>query len=232
MEVLAHYRLEDPVASIVLDDGKANVVSLRMLEQLNAALDRAEEDRAIVLLSGRPRVFSAGFDLQTLLGGGPDAIAMLRGGFELADRLLSFPRPVVVACSGHAVAMGVFLLLSGDYRVGAAGAYRLTANEVEIGLTMPIAAVEILRHRLTPAAFQRAVALAEVFSPDNAVEAGFLDRVVEAERLHETSREFAAGLARLDMAAHAGSKRRAREQMLLALRAGIESDFPLSGFRV
>jgi enoyl-CoA hydratase len=232
MEHLVHYRQENAVASIVMDDGKANAVSLRMLEQLNRALDRADEDRAIVLLAGRPRVFSAGFDLPTLLGGGPEAIAMLRGGFELADRLLSFPRPVVVACSGHAVAMGVFLLLSGDYRIGAAGDYRLTANEVEIGLTMPLAAVEILRHRLAPAAFQRAVTLAETFSPDNAVEAGFFDRLVEAEHLLETSREFAAGLARLDMAAHAGSKRRAREQMLVALRAGIEADFPLTGFRV
>lgn len=232
MEPLVHYRQENAVASIVMDDGKANVVSLRMLEELNSALDRADQDRAIVLLAGRPRVFSAGFDLQTLLGGGPEAIAMLRGGFELADRLLSFPRPVVVACSGHAVAMGVFLLLSGDFRIGAAGAYRLTANEVEIGLTMPLAAVEILRHRLAPAAFQRAVALAETFSPDNAVEAGFFDRLVEAEHLQESSREFAAGLARLDMTAHAGSKRRAREQMLLALRAGIEVDFPSTGFRV
>jgi enoyl-CoA hydratase len=171
-------------------------------------------------------MFSAGFDLRALTSGGKDAPAMLRAGFDLSHRLLSHPKPVVIACTGHAVAMGVFLLLSGDYRVGARGAFRITANEVAIGLPMPQAAVEICRQRLTPAHFSRAVILAEVYSPDSAIEAGFLDDVAEAQTLKAAARDVAARLANLNMDAHAASKLRARDQALGAIRAAIDADFP------
>lgn len=224
MGTLVTYRLEDSIATITMDDGKVNVISLGMLTELNAALDRAAADRAVVVLSGREGVFSAGFDLSVLRAGGSESIAMVRGGFELAERVLSFPMPVAIACTGHAVAMGVFLLLSGDYRVGAAGSYKLTANEVAIGLTMPRAAIEILRQRLAPAPFNRAAMLAEPFSPDNAVEAGFLDRVVEPAELQGVARMTAVALSTLDMHAHAASKLRARQCTLSAIREAIEAD--------
>jgi enoyl-CoA hydratase len=222
---LVDYRLEGSIASIAMDDGKVNVMSPSMLWELGEALDQAEADRAIVLLSGRAGVFSAGFDLAVLRGGGPDSLAMVRGGFELAHRLLSFPRPVVIACTGHTVAMGVFLLLSGDYRVGATGRYKLVANEVAIGLALPRAAVEILRQRLVPACFNRAVALAEPFSPDNAVEAGFLDRVVDPAELLDVARDTADAMVALDMDAHATSKLRARQPALDAIRTAIDAEF-------
>ena len=224
MGTLVSYQLEDSIATIAMDDGKVNALSLQMLTELNAALDRASADRAVVVLTGRDGIFSAGFDLTVLRAGGSDASAMLRAGFELAERMLSFPTPVLIACTGHAVAMGVFLLLSGDYRVGAAGPYRITANEVAIGLTMPRAAVEICRQRLTPAHFNRAVIISEVFSPEDAVAAGFLDRVVQASELRETAVSTAAVLAKLDMDAHAATKLRARDDALHALRAAIEAD--------
>src|SRR5262245_31356964 len=103
-----------------MDDGKVNALSPPMLGELAGALDRAAADRAAVLLTGREAVFSAGFDLPTLRVGGAESVAMVRAGFELAARLLAFPTPVTIACTGHAVAMGALLLLSGDYRVGAA----------------------------------------------------------------------------------------------------------------
>lgn len=225
MAALVSYRLDDSIATITMDDGKVNVLSPRMFGEINAALDRAAADRGVVVLSGRPGVFSAGFDLALLRAGGPEAIAMVRSGFELAARVLSFPMPVVIACTGHVVAMGVFLLVSADYRVGAAGPYKYTANEVAIGITMPFAAVEILRQRLAPAHFNRAVTIAETFSPDNAVEAGFLDQVVEASELEHTARGIAAAMSSLDMDAHATSKLRARARALAAIRAGIDADF-------
>jgi enoyl-CoA hydratase len=224
MSDIVEYRVEDRVATITMDDGKANVISPRMLTALNGALDRALTDRAVVLLQGRTGIFSGGFDLAVLRAGGSEAAAMVRGGFELAERVLSFPMPVVIACPGHAIAMGVFLLLSGDYRVGAAGPYKITANEVAIGLTMPRAAVEILRQRLVPAYFNRAVTIAEPFSPENAVAAGFLDRVVDVGELGEAARTIAWQLTALDMTAHAASKLRARGQTLRAIRAGIDAD--------
>ena len=160
-----------------------NVLSRQMLRDIDGALDRAVADGATVVLTGRPGVFSAGLDLRVLRAGGEEAIALLRAGFELAARVLSFPEPVVIACTGHAIAMGAFLLLSGDYRVGAAGPYKITANEVAIGFTMPRPAVEICRQRLAPAHFNRAVVNAEVYPPDAAAVAGFLDRVVGEAQL-------------------------------------------------
>ncbi len=219
------YELEDAIATITMDDGKVNVMSLQMLTEINAALDQALADRAVVVLTGREGVFSAGFDLPVLRAGGSRAMAMVRAGFELAERILSFPLPVVMASDGHAVAMGVFLLLSGDYRIGTPGEYKLTANEVAIGLTMPRAAVEILRQRLTPAAFNRAVTLAEPFTPANAVEAGFLDRVVDASELQSSARAIALELTKLDLDAHAASKRRGRARTLEALHGAIEKDY-------
>jgi len=224
---LVSYRLEASVATITLDDGKVNVLSIPMLTEINAALDQAESAGAVVVLTGRDGRFSGGFDLSVLRAGGPDALTMLRGGFDLAERLLTFPTPVVIACSGHAIAMAAFLLLSGDFRIGAAGAFKITANEVAIGLPMPIAAIEICRQRLTPTAFNRAVILAEVFSPDDAVAAGFLDRVVPAADLGDHAQRTAVELSALDMRAHAATKLSVRSHALDALRVAIERDHPL-----
>lgn len=224
MSTLVSYRLRDSVATISMDDGKVNALSRPMLTELGAAFDRAAADGAVVVLTGREGVFSAGFDLPVVRAGGTAAAELLHTGFELAERMLAFPAPVVVACPGHAVAMGVFLVLSGDYRIGASGPYKLTANEVAIGMTMPLAAVEICRQRLAPAAFNRAVLLAEVFKPEDAVTAGFLDRVVPPAELAETAAAAAADLAGLDLDAHAASKLRARHLTLTALRDAIDRD--------
>lgn len=218
------YHLDGRVATITMDDGKANVLSPDMQAEIHAALDQAAADNAVVVLAGRENRFSAGFDLAVLQGGGEPAFNMLQGGFKLADRLLSFDTPVVMACTGHAVAMGVFLLLSGDYAVGAQGPYKIVANEVAIGLTMPYAAVEVCRHRLAPAHFNRAVLLAEVYDPEAAVPAGFLDTLAPPDQVVATAQAKAAELAQLDLKAHAGSKRRARGPALDALHAAMERD--------
>jgi enoyl-CoA hydratase len=224
MEPLVRYEFDGQVATVRMDDGKVNALSAEMFSQLNGALDQAQADEAVLLLTGRDRVFSAGFDLAVLNAGGTAALQLLKSGFELAERLLSFPRPVVIACGGHAVAMGVFLLLSGDYRVGALGPYKITANEVAIGLTMPRAAVEILRQRLAPADFNRATILAEVYQPADAVAAGFLDRVVEPDDVLSTALEIATALTQLDNAAHQATKLRARRIALQAIRDAIVVD--------
>lgn len=219
------YTLTDGVATITMDDGKVNVLSPRMLGELGTALDRAEADGAAVVLTGRDGVFSAGFDLAILRAGGPAAAAMVHSGFALAARLLAFPAPVLAACNGHAVAMGVFLLLAADYRIGVAGPYRITANEVAIGVTMPHAAIELCQARLTPAAFSRAVTLAEVFSPEEAATAGFLDRVVDATGLEAAASATAGHLARLDRGAHVATKLRTRRALAGAVTAAADAEF-------
>ena len=143
MGELVSYQLAQGLATIVMDDGKVNALSPAMIAAVNDAFDRATSDGAVVILTGRPGIFSGGFDLTTLRAGGPDAAFMLERGFQLALRLLDHPAPVVIACNGHAVAMGLFLLLSGDYLIGVDGPFRLVANEVAIGLTMPLTFADV-----------------------------------------------------------------------------------------
>jgi len=224
MSDIVAYKLEEPICTITLDDGKVNCLSPQMLGEINAALDRAEKDGVAVVLTGREGKFSAGFDLGVIAKGGNDAIGMLLDGFRLGERLLSFPKPVVVACTGHALAMGSFLLLSADYRIGADGAHKIGANEVSIGMTMPHFGVEICRQRLAPAHFHRAVILAEIYSPLKAVEAGFLDQVVPADELIAAARDKATALTGLSMPAHTATKLRARCEALQAVRQAIEAD--------
>lgn len=224
MSSLVTYQLNDAVATITMDDDKVNVMSLQMLAEINGALDRAREDQAVVVLTGREGVFSAGFDLPTLAGRDEAAYKMLIGGFELAERILSFPAPVVVAANGHALAMGAFLLLAADHRIGTDGPFKVGTNEVAVGLTMPYFGVEICRQRLATPYFNRAVINAEIFTPAEAVTAGFLDRVVPAAELQNEAQSTAARFAKLNKSVYAATKLRAREQTLKAVRAGIDAD--------
>ena len=224
MSTLVTYRNEESIATVTMDDGKRNVLSPQMFAELNEAFDRALADDVPVVLTGRPETFSAGFDLKILTAGGPEATAMLIAGFKLSERLLGFPTPVVVACNGNAIAMGAFLVLSADYRIGTAGPYRLVANEVAIGLTMPAFGIEICRQRLAPAHFNRAVINSESYSPDEAVVAGWLDRVVPAPELADAAHAKVVELAKLNPAAHAATKLRARAATLEAIHRAIESD--------
>ncbi len=224
MGALVNYRLEESVATITMDDGKKNALSGAMLQELDAAFDRAATDRATVVLTGREGIFSAGFDLKTLAAGGEQAVALICGGFELAAKVLAFPRPVVAACGGHAIAMGVFLVLSADFRIGVPGPYKLVANEVALGMTMPYAAVEICRQRLTPAHFTRTVLLSEVYTPEASVDAGFLDRLVPANELVSAAQTHALALTKLSPQAHGASKLRARAEVLDALHRAIAAD--------
>jgi enoyl-CoA hydratase len=221
---LVSYRREGSIATITMDDGKRNALSPQMFAALYAALDRAEQDQAAVVLTGREQVLSAGFDLKVLRGGGPATLRMLRAGYSLTARLLAFPRPTVVACNGHALAMGAFLLLSCDYRLGVPGDYKYAANEVAIGLPMPRVGAEVLRLRLTPAAFQRATILAETFAPEGAREAGFIDRLVPAGELLAQAHATAAELLKLDMPAHVLTKRRVRAEVLDNIQRGLRAD--------
>lgn len=228
MNSLVSYELNDAVATITMDDGKVNALSPAMQAEINAALDQAAAGAAAgevkaVVLAGNSKVFSGGFDLSVFSSGDVAAtLGMLAGGFELSVRCLSFPVPVIMAATGHAIAMGSFLLLSGDHRVGAVTS-RCQANEVKIGMTLPISAIEIMRMRLTRAAFQRGISMAAVFTGDAAIAGGWLDEVVEADAVLSRAQEVAAeAAATLHTGAHVASKLKARAEALTAIRAGID----------
>ena len=208
------YSHKDSVAVIRMDDGKVNVLGPTMQQALNEAIDQADrDDVGSLVIAGNQKILTSGES--------QPAIDMLRGGFELSYRLLSYPKPVVIACTGHAIAMGAFLLSSGDHRV-AAHAYNIQANEVAIGMTIPYAALEIMKLRLTRSAYQQAAGLAKTFFGETALAAGFVDEIALPEMVLSRAEEAAREFAGLNQQAHVGTKLRARADALKAIRAGID----------
>ena len=169
-------------------------------------------------------MFSAGFDLNVMKRGGGDALRMLRAGYALTARVLAYPYPVVAACNGHALAMGVFLMLSADYVLGSRGDFKIAANEVAIGLPMPRVAAAVLRNRLHPAAFQRAVTLSEYFPPEAAMRAGFFDELADPQELLPRAMSLANEYRQLDPYAHTRSKRKIRAALIRRIRFSLPLD--------
>ena len=215
------YELKERVATLLIDDGKANVVSSAFSVAVNAALDRAQSDRAgAVVLKGREGMFSAGFDLAEFKKGAEAGRLMAVRGIELAIRLYGFPLPVIAACTGHGVAMGAFLLLC-DTRVGVRGDYRISLPETAIRMDIPTILMALAQSRLSSRFLTRAAVQAEVFNPDLAVEAGFLDEVVEPAELDTRVAEVAAGLAQLPQKNYANNKLFARQDTLETMRSEL-----------
>jgi len=225
MSDLTTYEFEVGIATIKMDDGKVNALGVPMLRELHAGFDRAEQDDAIVILTGREGRFSAGFDLR-VFSDAPDQLPeMLTLGARLCERILAFPRPVVTACTGHGVAAGCFIQLPADLRIGVDGPFQIGLNEVRIGLTMPGFVIELARSRLTPSHFDRAVNSAVIYTPADAVVAGFLDRVVPQDELAASARAAAGELAALNPEAHRATKLKSREGVIDAVHTAIEDEF-------
>ncbi|CAI8991819.1 Enoyl-CoA hydratase/isomerase family protein [Pseudomonas sp. IT-196MI5] len=224
MSDLISYHLEDGIATLTLSNGKVNAISPDVIAAFNVALDQAVTDRAVVIITGQPGILSGGYDLKVMTAGPKEAVALVTSGSTLARRLLSHPFPVIVACPGHAVAKGAFLLLSADYRIGVDGAFSIGLNEVQIGMTMHHAGIEIARDRLNKVALQRSVVNGEMFSPQGAVAAGFLDVVVSAEELQGAALAAARQLKKINMTAHKNTKLKVRKALLEALDNAIIQD--------
>lgn len=224
MSDLISYHLEDGIATLTLSNGKVNAISPEVIAAFNSALDQAELDRAVVIITGQPGILSGGYDLKVMTSGPENAISLVTAGSTLARRLLAHPFPVVVACPGHAVAKGAFLLLSVDYRIGVDGPFSIGLNEVQIGMTMHHAGIELARDRLSKSAFHRSVINAEMFSPTGALDAGFLDKVVSAEELQSAARTAALQLKKINMVAHKNTKLKVRKALLELLDQSIVLD--------
>jgi len=221
---------EGAVVVARVDDGKANAITHDMVTSLHAALDQAEKDDAVgaVAIIGRAGKFSAGFDLSVMQASMESARDLLRAGGELGLRMYLFPKPVVLGCTGHALAMGAILLMAADARIGADGPFKIGMNEVAIGMPVPRFAVEIARDRLSKRHFVQATGHAHIYDPTGAVDAGYLDRTVapdeveaaaiaHAQHLAETLKRGAFQLTRTYMRAELGER----------LQRGMDEDMKL-----
>lgn len=219
----ATLELHDQIAVVTLDDGKANAFGPAMIAAVNAALDQAEAEAKAVVLTGRPGIFSGGFDLKVIRGDDDAArMNMTMGGARLMMRLYGFPLPLVVAATGHAIALGAFCLLTGDYRVGTAGEFAVRMNETAIGMTLPPFGLLLARDRLSKRYLSRATIGAAMFTPEEALDAGFLEEVVHAEHVSDRAMAAARSLLELDGAAYAGVKRDLRGEGIAGVLAGLD----------
>ena len=218
------YALEDRVAVLRLDDGKANALSPAVIEALDSALDRTEKDAGAVCLLGRPGRLSAGFDLAVMRSGPEPMRKLVTAGAELCLRMAVHPLPIVIGCTGHALAAGALLLLSADARIGARGDFKIGLNEVAIGMSLPIFAYELARERLSKRHLLRAAAQAELYAPDAAVDAGFLDSACEPGQVVPAALAEARRLAALPQPAFARTKAALRGEMVASLRATLAED--------
>jgi enoyl-CoA hydratase len=224
MSELISYHLEDGIATLTLSNGKVNAISPDVIAAFNVALDQAVTDRAVVIITGQPGILSGGYDLKVMTAGPKEAVSLVTAGSTLARRLLCHPFPVIVACPGHAVAKGAFILLSADYRIGVDGPFSIGLNEVQIGMTMHHAGIELARDRLRRSAFHRSVINGEMFDPQSAVDAGFLDKVVSAEELQGAALAAARQLKKINMLAHKNTKLKVRKSLLETLDNAIIQD--------
>ena len=220
----ANYEQQGDIAVVTLDDGKANAMNPGMIAAVNAALDRAQADARAVIISGRPGVFCGGFDLKVIrTGDAATQQAMTLAGARLAMRIYGFPRPTVMATTGHSVALGGFLLLTADYRIGINGAFTVGLNEVAIGMTLPPFALMLSRARIDTRHLSNAALSSTMYSHADAVGAGFLDEVVEPDALMARAMDKATSLAALDAKAFARVKQDLRgadiERVLASLPA-------------
>jgi len=218
------YELRDEIAVITMDDGKANALSHEVIDALHACLDRAESEARAVLLTGRERRLSGGFDLTVMISSPEATRNLVTAGAELMLRLYTFPRPVVVACTGHALAAGAILLLVADARIGAEGDFKIGLNEVAIQLTLPLFALELARDRLSKRHFSAAVTQARIFDPVSAQDAGYLDATAKAEILFETAFDEARRLATLPDPAFRNTKQRERAATVRYIRETLAAD--------
>ena len=223
------YEVQDRVAVVTHDDGKANVYTLDVLAELSEALEKSAADEGVsaLLLAGRDGRFSAGFDLATMTSSEDSMRALVAAGGRFVARLVLHPMPVVVACTGHALAAGALMLLAGDRRIGAAGEYKIGLNEVAIGMPLPVWAVELARYRMPAGEFDRIV-LGEIGGPEAAVRSGFLDDVAPAGVI-DVAMEEAQRLSALRRGAVSGTKTRARRAVVERMLDKMDEDLASVG---
>ncbi len=207
-----------------MDDGKANALSEAMIDALLAAVTRAESEAGALVLCGRPERFCAGFDLRVMMSSPDAAKALLKRGSVLLMRLYACKVPLVVACTGHALAGGALVLLTGDLRIGAEGPYRIGLNEVSIGIPVPVLAMELARDRIAPRELTKATLLAGIYGPEEAARVGYLDEIVSPEAVVERAKEEAARLSSLPRFPFVETKSRLRRRTIAHIEATLDED--------
>lgn len=208
------YSIEDGVAQITMDDGKANAMNWGFFEEMGKSMDQVENDGAKALvITGRPGFFSGGLDLKLM----PTLSASEMADFFTAFartmlRVFSFPVPTIAASTGHAIAGGAVLSFACDRRFALDGPYRIQMNETLIGIALPSWILLIARCAIPSRWRNEALLHARAYNPNEALERGILDAVAQdADSLAAQVKAATAELLTLNLPAYAASKKNLRQ---------------------
>ncbi len=213
--------IDGEIAKITLDNGKANAISFDAATELMDALDKAKEEAKAVLICGSPGIFSAGFDLKVLAQGMDVAQKMLAQGMLMTEKIYSHPQPVITACEGHSVGMGVFIMLAADYRVGAKGEFAIRLPETAINMYFTKILKVIAKTHIDPIHHARAIIQSRPYSPEEAAKIGMLDEVVDADKVVEQAMVRAKELCELPSEQYATNKLYIREEEITVIRESL-----------
>ena len=204
------------VAVLRLAHGKASALDAELLETLDRELRELEEARPdAVVLTGTGSIFSAGVDLFRVLDGGASYLAHFLPVLSRAvRRLFAFPRPVVAAVNGHAIAGGCILACACDLKVMAEGDARIGVPELRVGVPFPVAPLEVLRFAVPPQHLQKLAYAGRTYGAAEALDWGLIDELVPPERLLERALEMARELAAVPSASFELTKLQVRRPAL------------------
>ena len=209
------YSIEDRIARITLDDGKMNVMNWEFFSELNACLDKAEQDQAQVLIfTAKPGVFSAGLDLKLLPTlSFQEQIKFQRTFATTMLRLYLFPIPTIAAYCGHSIAGGAILSYACDRFMAVDGPYKIQINEIANHMVLPSWILLICRSSIPPGFWKEALLHAHVYTPREAFEKGIIDDLIpEKGNVLEAANVYARDLFRLGVPMYAASKRFLRQK--------------------
>lgn len=203
---------QDDVEIVRLKHGKASALDLELTTAIETAFGEiAESDTRAVVLTGSGSIFSAGVDLFRLLDEEHSYTArFIRALDSMFRTVFEFPKPLVTAINGHAIAGGCLLAISGDSRIMSEGKGRIGVPELFVGVPFPVYALEMLRLTMHPRTLEQFVYSGTSALPSEAVEAGLIDRTVAADELDAGALDEALRLAAIAPAAFSRAKRQLR----------------------
>ena len=221
----ASINMHENIAVITIDDGGKNVINHEVLEDLEAAFDKAENNgTGAIVLKGRQGCFCAGYDIAVrITGNDPEAAARLgKRGARLARRIYGSKLPVIGLSEGHALTIGALWLACSDFCIAESGTFKYVMKEVALNVPLTDWVLGPLRDKLDTRHHVSALLHSMVYSPEGALEAGFVDQLVSASEGLNSALQKAAALAELPAPAYQQTKLAMRKNNLESMDAFLD----------
>jgi enoyl-CoA hydratase len=190
--------IDGGLAVVTLSHGKANALDVEFCDAVADEFNRLRETARAVVLTSSGKIFCAGVDLKRLADEGPEYTHRFLPALDkLLLSLFEFPKPLVSAINGHAIAGGCIVACTGDYRIMAEGPFKIGVPELHVGVPFPPSALEVLRFAAPDRYVQELTSGEKIYSPELAANHGLVHRTTAAEQLLQAALAEAGRLSDL-----------------------------------